>query len=322
MLQQPGGGVRPQLRERGLGEILGEAFSIYGARARQMIAISAVVQIPASALAFIPTQSLALSAAFALVGGAASTLVYAAIIAAVAQNLAVGRISVGGCYARVAGRGITVLTLAALYAAILAAMVFPLEPFAQWAEEVSALAESAADAESGDAAAAPDAATTLAPATDAETPSATAPALPPAPPAGALIALLALMAVSICAGVYMTTIAPSIIVEGRKGFGALARGFRLARGSEWRILGHSIVYILVFIGLTVAVFLPFMILGLMMGEETSGALSTIGATASTVIALPVLYIAATLLYFDIRLRKEGCDAARLSAEMGAPPPPA
>ena len=320
MLQQPGG-VRPQLRERGLGEILGEAFSIYGARARQMIAISAVVQIPVSALAFIPTQSLALSAAFALVGGAASTLVYAAIIAAVAQNLAVGRISVGGCYARVAGMGITVLTLAALYAAILAAMVFPLEPFAQWAEEVSALAESAADAESGDAAA-QDTATSLAPATDAETPSATAPALPPAPPAGALIALLALMAVSICAGVYMTTIAPSIIVEGRKGFGALARGFRLARGSEWRILGHSIVYILVFIGLTVAVFLPFMILGLMMGEETSGALSTIGATASTVIALPVLYIAATLLYFDIRLRKEGCDSARLSAEMGAPSPPA
>lgn len=321
MLEQPGGGVRPQLRERGLGEILGEAFSIYGARARQMIAISAVVQIPVSALAFIPTQSLALSAAFALVGGAASTLVYAAIIAAVAQNLALGRISVGGCYARVAGRGITVLTLAALYAAILAAMVFPLEPFAQWAEEVSALAESAADAESGDAAA-PDATTALAPATDAEPPSATAPALPPAPPAGALIALLALMAVSICAGVYMTTTAPSIIVEGRKGFGALARGFRLARGSEWRILGHSIVYLLVFIGLTVAVFLPFMILGLMMGEDTGGALSTVGATASTVIALPVLYIAATLLYFDIRLRKEGYDAARLSAEMGAPPPPA
>ena len=321
MLEQPGGGVRPQLRERGLGDILGETFSIYGARARQMIAISAVVQIPASALAFIPTQSLALSAAFALVGGAASTLVYAAIIAAVAQNLAVGRISVGGCYARVAGRGITVLTLAALYAAILAAMVFPLEPFAQWAEEVSALAESAADAESGDAAA-QDTATALTPATDAEPPSATAPALPPAPPAGALIALLALMAVSICAGVYMTTTAPSIIVEGRKGFGALARGFRLARGSEWRILGHSIVYLLVFIGLTVAVFLPFMILGLMLGEDTSGALSTVGATASTVIALPVLYIAATLLYFDIRLRKEGYDAARLSAEMGAPPPPA
>ena len=319
MLQQPGDAVRPRLRERGLGDILGETFSIYGARLPQMILISAVVQIPVSALAFIPTQSLALSAAFALVGGAASTVVYAAIIAAVAQNLAVGRISVGGCYARVAGRGITVLTLAALYAAIIAAMVFPLEPFAQWAEEVSALAESsAADAESGDAAA-QDAATALTPATDAEPPSAT---LPPAPPAGALIALLALMAVSICAGIYMTTTAPSIIVEGRKGFGALRRGFRLARGSEWRILGHSIVYLLVFIGLTVAAFLPFMILGLMLGEETGGALSTVGATASTVIALPVLYIAATLLYFDIRLRKEGYDAARLSAEMGAPPPPA
>ena len=318
MLQQPGGGVRPRLRERGLGDILGETFSIYGARLPQMIVISAVVQIPVSALAFIPTQSLALSAAFALVGGAASTLVYAAIIAAVAQNLALGRVSVGGCYARVEGRGITVLTLAALYAAILAAMVFPLEPFAQWAEEVSALAESAADVESGDAAA-QDAATAPTPGGNADPSSA---ALPPAPPAGALIALLALMAVSICAGIYMTTTAPSIIVEGRKGFGALARGFRLARGSEWRILGHSIVYLLVFIGLTVAVFLPFMILGLMMGEDTGGALSTIGATASTVIALPVLYIAATLLYFDIRLRKEGYDAARLSAEMGAPPSPA
>lgn len=307
MFQQRGD-YRPELHyERGIGGILGDALYIYMARIPQMMLIAGVILMPASALAFIPSPSLALSAAATLIGGAAGTVLYAALVAAVGQSAVAGRIDVKGCYARVAWRGVSVLTFGTLYAAIFAAMVFPLEPFIAWSDEFAAFAESAGEAESEESAALAESPE------NAESPPAPA---PPSPPATALLSLLALMAFWVCATVYMTTIVPSIIVEGRRGFGALRRGFWLARGSEWRILGHSIVYLTVFFAITVALALPFIIAGAILGDDE--AFYVIGAASSAVVAQPILYIAATLLYFDIRLKKEGYDEARISEEMGRP----
>ena len=168
-----------------------------------------------------------------------------------------------------------------------------------WSGELAALAESA---ESGET-----------------------PAIPGPPPVPTL-ALLALAAVSLFASVYMPTIAPAIAIEGRRGFGAVSRGFRMARGSEWRILGHVIIYTLTMTGLAIAVMLPFWIVAALIGGESPGSraaeiISAIGAAVAGVLSAPLLPIAATLLYFDIRLKKEGCDETRLSAEMGVWTPP-
>ena len=43
---------------------------------------------------------------------------------------------------------------------------------------------------------------------------------------------------------------------------------------------------------------------------------TVGATIGSIIVLPVTYIPATLLYYDLRVRKEGYNVSRLSEEMG------
>ena len=293
---QPEGDGRQSLRERGLMDILGETFSIYGSRLVPIIIISAVAQAPVLALAFIPSQSIAFSAVLAFIGGAAPAVVYAAVVAAVGQAFAFGRVSPAACFRRVAWRGVSVFALAALYGAISASAFFAVDPLAAWGAELAALAEAAESPEALEA---------------------------PPFPAGSGMALLALAAASILLSIYMTTIAPSAMIEGRRGLGAAARGFRLARGSEWRIFGHIIVYLMVLIGLMVAVALPFAIVGGAFGGEAAqtGANPTVafGSAAAQIIAQPVIYIAATLLYFDIRLKKEGYDAARLSEEMGAPP---
>ena len=296
------------IRERGLMEIIGDAFSIYRARLAPIILISAIAQIPVTVLAFIPLQSQGFSAVLAFVNGAALTAVYAAIIAAVAQNSAFGRVSPAACFARVAWRGVSVLAIAALFGALSAAAAIAAEPLALWGEDVAALAETQQDA-----APAPAEPPTLAGAPDAaETPEAL-PELPPLPGAS-IISLLALAALSMIVGIYMTAIAPSVIIEGRRGFGAAARGFRLARGSEWRILGHLIVYLIVAIGVTVAVILPFLIAA---GASPASPLPTIGGAAAQIVAQPLTYIAATLLYFDIRLKSEEYGASALAREMGA-----
>lgn len=315
MLEQPNG-FRPEIRERGLGEILGDAFSIYAKGFRGIVAISAIVQIPTALLAllvasspmsFLFTASVSdttvlvssstatIVAVSAFVSGLALMLVHFAVIAAVGQSFAFGRIDVGGCWTRVAWRGVTISAFALFYGAISAATLTALAPMEVWSGEVAA---SAASAESG------------------ETP------VIPGPPLVPTLALLALAAVSLFAYVYMPTIAPTIAIEGRRGFGAVSRGFRMARGSEWRILGHVIIYTLTMVGLTIAILIPFGIVAALIGGESPGSraaetVSAIGAAVAGVLSAPLLPIAATLLYFDIRLKKEGCDAARLSAEMGA-----
>ena len=226
---------RRAVRERGLMEIVGDAFSIYRARFAQIVLISAAAQVPVSALAFIPLQSQAFSALLAFLNGAALTLVYAAVIAAVSQNCAFGRVAPAACYARVAWRGVSVLAIAALFGALSAAAAIAAEPFAAWGEEVAIAAEAQqAAAEARQAAETaetptPDGTPTLAgtptpgetptlagtPDESAETPP-VAVELPPLP--GASVAsLLALAALSMILGVYMTTVAPSVIMEGRRG---------------------------------------------------------------------------------------------------------
>ena len=312
---------RRALRERGLMEIIGDALSIYRARLAPIVLISALAQIPAVALAFIPFQSQAFSALLAFINGAALTVVYAAVVAAVAQNCAFGRVAPAECFARVAWRAVSVLAIAALFGALSAAAAIAAEPLALWGEEVAIAVEAAettAAEETTEDSETPTTAET--PGESETTPNDTPPAvqLPPLPGASA-VSLLALAALSVALGVYATTNAPSVIIEGRRGFGAAARGFRLARGSEWRIFGHLIIYFMVTIGITIAVVLPFLIAGGIGGRAAAFTLPAIGIAAAQIIAQPVTYIAATLLYFDIRLKNEEYDAARLSREMGAAP---
>ena len=136
------------------------------------------------------------------------------------------------------------------------------------------------------------------------------------------LVLLALMLMFV---IYMTTAAPAVIVEGYRSLSALSRGFALARRSEFRIFLNLVVYSLLALGLLIVIMLPFLIVASVTaaGSEEFSTLGqiavTVGATVGAIIVLPITYIPATLLYYDLRVRKEGYNVSRLSEEMGFAP---
>ena len=120
--------------------------------------------------------------------------------------------------------------------------------------------------------------------------------------------------------VYLAVAAPVVIVEGYRSLGALRRSYGLVRRSEWRLVGNLAVYLLVAFGLSVVLLLPFLLVSFVAAPDAttfvSQAIQIIGSAVVGVIVPPVIFIAATLLYYDLRVRNEDYDVVRLSQEMG------
>ena len=130
------------------------------------------------------------------------------------------------------------------------------------------------------------------------------------------------VAAALCiVGVYLwPTVIQSVVVEGRRTLGALRRSFGLVAGSWWRLGAMAVMVGLVILGLIILVTLPFVSLVLI---ATSGQsvvallLYALSRELMYVVVMPVLFIAGTLTYYDLRVRKEQYDIETLSREMGA-----
>jgi len=102
----------------------------------------------------------------------------------------------------------------------------------------------------------------------------------------------------------------AIIIEGQGPVAALLRSWALVRGTWWRVFGIGIVFVLV-LGIA-GVFAAIPGLILFMANETLGNLLV---SASTVLVAPIAYVGATLVYFDLRVRKEGYNVEMLRREL-------
>ena len=133
-----------------------------------------------------------------------------------------------------------------------------------------------------------------------------------------LVVMLAAFALALILGAYVVPAlaGPVVIVEGTKARGALSRIFELARQSELRIIGHLAVYFLVALGLGIVLFLPFFFIFPSGTDTLSRSLMVVSGIAPAVVVPPVMSIAITLLYYDLRVRKEGYNIERLSQELG------
>lgn len=138
------------------------------------------------------------------------------------------------------------------------------------------------------------------------------------PSTGAAIALSAVLFV---VGIYLwPTAVQSMVVEGRRTVGALRRSFGLVAGSWWRLAAIAMVLGLVILGLAILVTLPFVTLVLVVANGQSSVvmlLFTLSGELMYVVVMPVIFIAGTLTYYDLRVRKEQYDLETLSREMGA-----
>ena len=282
-----------QLVERGVIDILSETFAIYWRHFASFALLVAVIQVPIGilemALTLIERESIWVTLVITVIDGVFSTFVYAAIVFAVGQYYLVNQVTVGECYTRALWRVVSLAAIAVVFGILLS------------------LVMSAAFTVSD-------------PALTVETQEAAQPEIS----GGVLIALavmLMALPVLLVFSIYMVVVMPALIVEGHHVQSALRRSFELTRNARWRILGHLVVYSFVAVGLLIAVNTPFFLLGgaLSSGEAPSlltSLVGVIGSRASSILIAPVTFIAATLLYYDLRVRKENYDVPRLAQEMG------
>lgn len=148
----------------------------------------------------------------------------------------------------------------------------------------------------------------------------------------ALLAALVAVPASLIIAIYLSFVMQVVAVEGL-GAGALGRSLELVRGHFWRVLGVFAVFWLLGVVLTLALGATQAVVG---GGEDAVAVnpdpwsavlsqytvsSLAGALAGLItsaILTPVQTLVMTLLYIDVRVRKEGYDVEVLTADLDAP----
>jgi hypothetical protein len=111
-------------------------------------------------------------------------------------------------------------------------------------------------------------------------------------------------------------VGPVVIIEGVKTIPALQRAFELARQNVMRMSWDLLVFFLVAFGLGFVLFTPFILFFPNETDALSRTLVVVSLIAPAVVVPPVLSIAITLLYYDLRVRNEGFNIEKLSQEMG------
>ena len=115
---------------------------------------------------------------------------------------------------------------------------------------------------------------------------------------------------------------PVLLVEGMRGRTALGRSFALVKGRWWKTFGTLVVgFILAAIISTLmqGIFL----VGMVVGDDNDTVVLVLSAVAGIVglaISTPFQAALLTVLYFDLRVRKEGFDLELLAQEIGAQAP--
>ena len=107
--------------------------------------------------------------------------------------------------------------------------------------------------------------------------------------------------------------AQAIMLEGRKGpRNALRRSGELVRGSWWRVFGIGIVFVLLLIIINTGASIPGFI-----ASDSSPIVGAVLISLAGAVVTPIGFIGATLVYFDLRIRKEGYTLETMSSEVGA-----
>ena len=280
-----------QLIERGVMDIMGDTFSIYWRHFRKFIVLVAVIQVPIAVIELL-LSLVAPNSDWPLVGVSvidvmASMLVYGAMIFAVSQHMLANDVSVERSYIRVIWRIVSVAIPALIVGVLFAVLMWQ-------AISIQGVVE-------------PTTTETL------ETEAALSALLGAGVVIGVMVALLIFT-------IYLVAIMPAIIIEGYRSTSAFGRASELLQGSKLRVLGHLLIYGFVALGLFFALSIPSFILGsAVSGEAQSFVTSAVGIVLNRIVSIliaPVTFIATTLLYYDLRIRKENYDLERLSMEMG------
>jgi len=131
-----------------------------------------------------------------------------------------------------------------------------------------------------------------------------------------------LIAVPLLALIVYAVFTPQVVImEGLKPVEAVKRSYQLVRGSWLRVFGAIVVLGLVAAGLGIVMSIPFAaaiaLSGLSSTSFAARAIVAVNGLVVSIAVLPVIFSGITLLYYDMRVRKEAYDLSRLSQEAGA-----
>jgi tetratricopeptide (TPR) repeat protein len=138
-----------------------------------------------------------------------------------------------------------------------------------------------------------------------------------APCAGAIVLLVALPLL-VWVDIRLAFITQAVVLDGRSARGALIRSWDLVQGYGWRTLGVVLLLalfsLLIVSGPSYVAAFGMQALDVPLPVQTvvSGVLSTVLATLYT----PIRLTGMTLLYYDLRIRKEGLDLELQAAALG------
>ena len=141
---------------------------------------------------------------------------------------------------------------------------------------------------------------------------------------GVVFALIALIIPGIWLYVAWSVAVVAFLFEGVKGTKALGRSFQLVKGRWWPTCGT----------LLIAVILAALVGGILGGLVSAVALTDVGDSllgaaivngistgVAQLITTPVTIAIVTIIYFDLRVRKEGVDLETLTERLGVTPEP-
>jgi MFS family permease len=151
--------------------------------------------------------------------------------------------------------------------------------------------------------------------------------------AGLLLAigLLGLIALWIWMALRYPVAIPVMVLEDRKARASIQRSIELTRGSAFRVFVLLLFTAIVTYAVLAIVQGPFLVAIMMAGPESSTAfvLNLIGTVAGSVgsaLTAPLMIVAFAVLYYDLRVRREGLDLQVMIGNLGAaapaPGPPA
>ncbi|MDQ3954522.1 MAG: hypothetical protein M3285_03115 [Actinomycetota bacterium] len=137
-----------------------------------------------------------------------------------------------------------------------------------------------------------------------------------------IVGLVALIIPGIYLAVAFCVAVPALILEGHKGSKALGRSRDLVKDRWWPTLGAFILG-LVLIPIVVGVILGFVFEAAIPETESVTSFLALQATQEAIIdvfSAPLQAAVLTVIYFDLRVRKEGFDLQLLAERMGSTGP--
>ena len=136
------------------------------------------------------------------------------------------------------------------------------------------------------------------------------------------LGLLLLIVPGVWWWVSFTVAAPVFLIEGPKGFKALRRSFRLVKGRWWPVFGAVLVGFMLAGAIQFAIgalTAPLVFTDAADNLFLTVAVDTLANTIAGVLTTPFQAALIAILYFDLRVRKEGFDLELLAQRIGTAP---